>query len=162
MAIVKMNRLHLTFDTSCLDRVLYIMQGFQGIHIDEDYHATLPLLKKAEIEKEISEVERTLQEIHLAGSVLEGRKSVNLLSSLTQSEERTLTISELAEIVEKSDWREALRKVIQTDRRLNDTRRKRQEVTSLGDELHLWESLDSNPLDFKKLKLASAFFWIGT
>ena len=158
MAIVKMNRLHLTFDSSNLDRVLYIMQGFQGVHIDDEFHNTIPILQKTEIEKEISEIERTLQDIHAACSVLEGRKSVNLLSSLTQSEERRLTLSELAELVEQSEWREVLRKVLQTDRRLRDNRKRRQELSASGENLYRWECLNTNPLDFKKMKLSSAFF----
>ena len=158
MAIAKMDKLALTFRDEHLDLVLQLMQGFQGIHIETGFESSIPPSKKAEIDKEITETEKTLQEINAAHNVLKGRKSMNILSMLKPSEEKKLSIKELVKIVEESDWQGILEEVIQTDRWLQNNRSRRQEVIRLFEELRIWESLECNPLNFAKLERTTAHF----
>ena len=156
--ITKMEKLTLTFKADYLDDVLQLMQGFQGIHIETGFESTIPLAKKVEIDKEIREIEKNLQEIQAAHSVLKGRESTNILSFFKNSEEKKLSISELKKTVEEGNWEKILEEVIHTDRWLQNNRKRRLEVTELIDELKLWEHLSYNPLDFNKLHRTTAFF----
>ena len=158
MAIAKMEKIALSFKTEYLDEVLQLMQGFQGIHIETGFESTIPPSKKTEIDKEIAETEKNLQEIHAAHSVLKGRQSMNILSLLKDNEEKKFSISELVKIVEESNWEEILEEVIQTDRWLQDNRTRRQEVIRLFGKLKIWGPLNCNPLDFKKLQRTTALF----
>jgi len=158
MAIAKMEKLTLTFRAEYLDDVLHLMQGFQGIHIETGFESTIPQAKKALVDKEIRETEKNLQEIQAAYSVLKGRESTNMLSFLKNSGEKQLSMAELAKIVEESDWGKILDEVIHTDRRLQNNRTRRNEVTKLLDKLKIWENLSCNPLDFTKLYRTTALF----
>jgi len=158
MAIVKMEKLILIFKAEYLDDTLHLMQGFQGVQIETGYESTIPSAKKAEIEKYIRETEKNLQEINAAYSILKERESANMLSMLKSSGEKHLSISELAKTVEESGWEKILDEVIQTDRRLQNNRARRQEVTKAFDRLKIWEHLECNPLVLKKLHRTTALF----
>jgi len=153
-----MEKLSLTFKEEHLDYALRLMQGFQGIHIETGYEASIPPAKKAEIDKTIRETEKSLREIQAAGNIIKGRKPTTVLSSLRNSEEKKLTITEFAKYIRESDWEKVLEEVIHTDRWLQDNRKRRKEVSRLQDEMKLWEQISCNPLDFGKLQRASAFF----
>ena len=62
MAIAKMEKMALTFKAGYLDEVLRLMQEFQDIHIETGFESTIPSAKKAEVDIEISETEKKLQE----------------------------------------------------------------------------------------------------
>ena len=158
MAIAEMEKLHLTFKTAHLDEVLHLMQGFQGIHIDTGFESTIPPDKKAKIDKEIRETEKILQEIQTAYNVLKGRESTNMLNFLKNSGEKKLSMPELNKLISGSDWGKILDDVIQTDRRLQNNRTRRQEVIKLLNNLKIWEHLEYNPLDFAKLQRTKAIF----
>ncbi|MCL2478914.1 MAG: DEAD/DEAH box helicase, partial [Treponema sp.] len=81
------------------------------------------------------ETEKNLREIQAARSIIMGRKPTTLLSSLRNSEEKQLSISEFTKIVEESDWEKILEEVIHTDRWLQDNRKRRKEVTRLQGEM---------------------------
>jgi len=157
MAIAKMEKLKLTFAAELLDDVLSLMQGFQGIHVETGFESTIPPAKKAEIDKDIRNIEKNLQDIRAAYGILQSRKTNNMRSMLKENEERQLSITELTDIVEDSDWKMILEEVIQTDRRLQNNRLRRQEVTRLLDKMELWEHLCCNPLAFEKFNRATAF-----
>jgi V/A-type H+-transporting ATPase subunit I len=158
MAIVKMEKLILIFKAEYLDDALHLMQGFQGIHLETGYESTIPPAKKTEVEKYIRETEKNLQEIGSAYGILKERESTNVLSLFKSTGEKQLSISELAKTVEESDWEKVLEEVIQTDRRLQNNRTRRQEVTKSFDRLKIWEHLSCNPLDFKKFHRTMALF----
>ena len=158
MAIAEMEKLALTFKANHLDEVMHLMQSFQGIHIDTGFESTIPPEKKAQIDKDIRETEKILQEIQAAYSVLKGRESTNMLGFLKNSGEKRLSMSELTKIIGESDWNKILEEVLQTDRRLQNNRTRRAEVIKLMDSLKIWDHLDCNPLDFAKLHRATALF----
>jgi len=139
MAIAKMEKLALTFKAKHLDKVLHMMQGFNGIHIETKYESTVPSATKLKIDKEIGQIEKNLQDIQAAYSVLKGRESTDMFSFLKKSEERQLKISELESIVEESNWQQIHEEIINTDRWLQNTRKRRKEVSRLLDELKIWE-----------------------
>jgi len=158
MAIAKMEKLFLTFKARHLDDVLHMMQGFQGIDIETKVEPTISSAMKAEVDKDIREIEKTLQEIQAARNVLKGREPTKVLSSLRNSEEKKLSIFELTKTVEESNWAEILEEVIHTDRSLINNRTRRLEVSKLFGELEIWEHLSYNPLNFEALKRAEALF----
>jgi len=158
MAIAKMEKLELIFKAEHLDEIMHLLQKFQGIHIETGFESTVPPAKKAEVDRDIRETEKILQEIHAAYSVLKGRESTNMLSFLKNSEEKKLSIPELSAIVEESSWENILDEVIQTDRQLQNNRTRRHEITALSDILELWEHLTCNPLDFAKFMRTTALF----
>jgi len=158
MAVAEMEKLTMTFKSEHLDEVLHLMQGFQGIHIDIGFESTIPPVKKAKIDKDISETEKILQEIQTAYSVLKGRESTNMLGFLKNPGEKKLSMPELTKIIENNDWGKILDEVIQTDRQLQNNRTRRQEVIKLLDKLKIWEHLNYNPLDFTKLRRTTAVF----
>ena len=158
MAITEMEKLYLTFKAQHLDKILHLMQGFQGIQIDTKVESTITAAKKAEVDKEIREIEKVLQEIQAANSVLKGRESTKVLGSLKNSEEKQLSINELTSIVEESNWVEILGDIIHTDRRLQNNRARRLEVTKLFGELDIWEYLNYDPLSFSALRRSTACF----
>ena len=155
MAVAKMEKLKLTFRIEHLDAVLHLMQGFQGIHIETGFESTIPLAIKEEIDWDISETEKNLQEIQSAYGILKSRKPAG---NLLGAEEKRLSITELTKIVEESNWEEILELILGTDRRLQDNRSRRQEVTGLLDKLEIWEHLKCNPLKFSGLHRAAALF----
>ena len=158
MAISVMEKLKLTFQEEELDRVLDLMQGFQGIHIETGIESTIPPAKKAGIDKEIREIERVLEKIRAAAGILKERKTAKLSGLFADSGEKHYSISELVKIVEESDWEKILDEIIQTDRRLQDNRLRRQEVTDLLESMEIWEHLKYNPLDFSKLRMITTCF----
>ena len=157
MAIAKMEKLKLTFGAGHLDDVLHLMQGFQGIHIETGIESTIPQARRVEIEKDIHEIEKTLQKIYTANSILTSWKPANMFSALKGGEERRLSAAQLTEIVEGSDWEEILDNILQTDRKLQDNRARRQEITKLFDKLEIWEKFACNPLEFAKFQRTAAF-----
>ena len=158
MAIAEMEKLALTFKEEHLDEILLLMQGFQGVHIETGFEASIPPAKKAEVDKVIRETEKNLKEIQAARSIIKSREKTNMLDFLFSSEEKKLSISKFTRVVEESNWEEVLEEVIHTDRWLSDNRKRRKEVTRLQNEMKLWENIDCNPLDLKKLTRAAAFF----
>ena len=158
MAIAEMDKLKLTFREKYLDEILRLIQGFQGVHIEMGFEASIPPDKKAEVNKKILETEENLREIQSAVSIIRERKPTKMLGSLRNSEEKKLSISDFTKIVEESDWEKTLEEVIHTDRWLQDNRKRRKKVTGLQDEMKIWEHLNYNPLDFGKLHRATAFF----
>ena len=158
MAIAKMEKLALTIRAEHLERVLELMQGFQGVHIETGIESTVPPAKKVEVEKGIREIERDLQEIQAAHSILQGRESANMLTLLKKGGEKYVSIAEMTKIVEESNWEDILSEVIKTDRRLQNSIQRRKEVIRHFDELTLWERLLCNPLDFKRLLRSTAWF----
>jgi V/A-type H+-transporting ATPase subunit I len=158
MAIAKMEKLTLTFKSGYLDNILLMMQGFQGVQIETGYELTIPASKKAEVDSEITEIEKVLQDINAAQCILKARESTSMLSMLKNSTEKELTIQELAKAVEESDWSSILHDVIKTDRWLQNNRKRRQEAAKLIGELNVWQHLDQNPLDFGKLHRTTAYF----
>jgi V/A-type H+-transporting ATPase subunit I len=158
VAIAEMEKLALTFNEKHLDGILRLMQGFQGIHIETGYEASIPPAKKDDITKTIRETEKNLQEIQAAAGIIKERKPTKMLSSLRNSEEKKLSISEFTEIVGQSDWENILEEIIHTDRWLRDNRKRRKEVSKRQNEMKLWEQLICNPLDFVKLQRTAAFF----
>ena len=153
-----MERLDLTFKEKHLDEMLQLMQGFQGIHIETGYEASVPPAKKAEIDKVIRETEKNLLDIQAARSIIREREPANILNFLKNSEEKKLSAAEFKRIIEESDWEKILEEVIHTDRWLQDNRKRRKEVTRLHAEMKLWENLGCNPLDFDKLQRTAAYF----
>jgi len=158
MAVAKMEKLKLTFKAAYIDEAMRLMQKCRGIHIETGFESTIPPAAKAEVDRDIRETERILQEIQAAYSILKGRESANMLSLFKSSEEKKLGITELAEIVESSGWENILNEVIQTDRRLQNNRTRRREITALTEKLEIWEYLRCNPLYFAKLSRAAAFY----
>ena len=158
MAIAKMEKLFLTFKAQHLDDVLHMMQGFQGIHIETRVEPTISSAKKAQVDSDIREIEKTLQEIQAARNVLKGREPTKVFSSLRNSEEKKLSINDFTKIVEESNWAEILEEVIHTDRSLANNRTRRLEVSRLFGELETWEQLRYDPLSFSALKRAEALF----
>ena len=158
MAIAEMEKLALTFKEKYLDEMLQLMQGFQGIHIETGYEASIPPVKKAEVDKTIRETEKNLQEIQAARSIIKGREPANVKNIMKSNEEKRLSVSEFARLIEESNWENVLEEVIHTDRWLQDNRKRRREVTRLQSSLKLWEHLGCNPLDFVKLQRTTAFF----
>ena len=153
-----MEKLALTFNQKHLDEILALTQGFQGVHIDTGYEASIPPARKTVVDKEIREIEDKLREINAASSIIKERKPTKMLSSLRNSEEKKLSIMEFTEKVEGSGWERILEEVIHTDRWLSDNRKRRKEVTRLQDEMQIWGRLNSNPLRFGELRRVTAFF----
>ena len=158
MAIAEMEKLALTFNETYLDEILRLIQGFQGVHIEMGFEASIPPDKKAEINKMIRETEKSLQEIQTAVGIIKERKPTKMLGSLRNSEEKKLSIPLFTKIVEESQWETILEEVIHTDRWLQDNRKRRKEVTRLQNEMKIWEHLSCNPLDFGQLHRTTAFF----
>ena len=158
MAVAKMEKIELVFESQYLDDVLLLMQRFQSIHIETGFESTIPPAKKTVIDKEIREIEKNIQEIQGAHSVLKGRESSKMINMLKNSGEKELSLSELTKIVEESNWEEILKEVIDTDRWLQNNRKRRKEVTKLLNELKIWENVNCNPLDFNKLNRSIAVF----
>jgi len=158
VAIDKMEKLALTFNQKYLDEILRLTQGFQGIHIETGYEISIPPANKTEIYKTIRETEKKLEEIRSAISIIKERKPTQVLGSLRNSEEKKLSISEFTEIVENSNWETILGEVIETNRELTNTRKRRKEATRQQEEIKIWENLGCNPLDFGKLQRVTAFF----
>ena len=158
MAIAKMEKLELSVKVKRLDDILQLIQSFQDIQIETDFDSTIPQENKAVIDREIRTIEKNLQEIHSALAILKGREKSKPFSSLRYGEEKKLSIAELTRIVEESDWESIFEEVIQTDRRLKNNRTRRQEIIDLLGTLELWEHVNSNPVDFKKLNRAKALF----
>ena len=158
MAIAEMEKLSLTFKERHLDEILRLMQGFQGVHIETGYEASIPAAQKEEIDKVIRETEKDLRDIRAARSIIKSREPAKMLSALRNGEEKKLSMAEFLKIVGESDWEKVLEDVISTDRWLQNNRKRRREVTKLRGELKLWESVNSNPLDFGKLQRTSAYF----
>jgi len=158
MAIAEMEKLTLTFKARHLDAILQMLQGFQGVHIETGYESSIPSAKKLELDKDIRNIEKNLQEIQSAQSILKSRESGHFMDFLKDGEEKRLSISELTEAVEESNWEQILEEVIHTDRRLTDNRTRRQEVTRLLNDLKIWEQLNASPLDFKNMQRVSAYF----
>ena len=88
MAVAKMEKLALTFKAKHLDEILRLIQGFQGIHIETGLESSISQAKKAQVDKDIRETEKILQELQAAYSILQGRQSTNMLSFLKNSEEK--------------------------------------------------------------------------
>ncbi|MCL2164318.1 MAG: V-type ATP synthase subunit I [Oscillospiraceae bacterium] len=158
MAVAKMEKLALTFNARHIDEILQLMQGFQEVHIDIGLESTVPPSKKAEVDLEIHRIEKDLQEIQAAHSILKGRESKNMLAILRNSEEKNLSADELTKIVTESNWSNILNEIIKTDRWLQNNNKRRKELNRLIDELTKWERLNCNPLDFKKLCRTTAWF----
>jgi len=158
VAIAEMEKLALTFNEKYIDEVLRLTQGFQGIHFETGYEASIPSDKKDEVNKAIRETEKSLQEIQAAASIIRERKPTQMLGSLRNSEEKKLTITAFSKIVEESDWEKILEEVLHTDRWLQDNRKRRKEVTGLQNEMKIWEHLNCDPLSFNRLQRTSAFF----
>ena len=158
MAIAKMERLALNFKARRLDVVMRLIQGFQDVHIEIGYESSVPSAKKAELDVDIRGIEKNLQEIQAALSILRGRESGRFANLLKNGEEKRLGAAEFIKTVEESGWEVILEEVIHTDRRLTDNRTRRQEITRLFGELALWEHLKCDPLDFKKLRRSTAVF----
>jgi len=156
MAITKMEKLSLSFGEEHLDRVLELMQGFQGIHIESGYESSVPPAKKAAVDTAIRDTEKNIQDIQAALSILMGRESARVSGLLRDAEEKSLTLSELTAAVEETDWEKILDEVIQTDRMLQDNRKKRRETSRLLNELRFWDHLSYDPLDFNKLRRTKA------
>lgn len=158
MAITKMEKLKLTFQAEHLDDILHLMQGFQGIHIETGFESTVSSAKKAEIDKDIRDIEKSLQDIQAAYGILRGRKSSSIQEMLKGGEEKQFSISQLTKIVNESDWEAILKKIIKTDRELQNNRLRRQEVTTLLDKMRIWEHLSCNPLEFAKFRRTTFYF----
>jgi len=157
VAIAEMERMALTFKENYLDEILRLMQGFQGVHIEMGYEASIPPKKKAEVDKTIRETEKNLQEIQAARRIIKERQPTKMLGSLRNSEEKKLNISEFTKAIEDSDWEKILEEVIHTDRWLQDNRKRRKTVSMLQDDMERWEHLNCNPLNFAKLHRTMAF-----
>jgi len=153
-----MEKLFLSFREEHLSEVLQLAQGFQGIQIETGYESSIPSAQKAEIDKTIRETEEAIAEIQSARSILKGRESNGLLSAFTSGGEKTLSIEAFTKTVEESDWRRILGEVIDTDRWLQDNRKRRRQVTKQLEETKIWEPLRCNPSDFQKLHRATAVF----
>ena len=158
MAIAKMEKLALTFRGVHLEKIMQLLQGFQGVHIETGFDSTIPPGKKSKLDKDIREIEKNLQEIQAAYSVLKGRESSNMLTMLRSGGEKKLPIEELIKKVEESNWRAILDEVILTDRQMQDNHARREEIAGQLDELYIWEQLSCNPLDFAKLHRSKAIF----
>ena len=158
MSVAEMEKLNLTFKEEHLDEILSLMQGFQGVHIETGFEASIPLDIKLETDITIRETEKSLEEIQAARNIIKSRKPSGMLSSIRNSEEKKLSIAEFTKIVEESDWEKVLEEVIGTDRWLMDNRKRRKEVTSLLNKMTLWENLNCNPIDFDKLQRSAVFF----
>ena len=158
MAIAEMEKLELTFKSGHLDETLQLIQRFNGVQIETGLETTIPQDKRAILDKEIRTIERNLQEIRAAIHILKGRESAKTLSMLKGNEEKRLSIAQLSEIVESSNWKQVYEEVIHTDRCLQDNRQRRHEINESLDALKIWEPLNCNPLDFEKLNRAKAVF----
>ena len=158
MAVAEMERLVLSFKTDHLDEVLHLMQGFQGVHIETGAESTIPAGIKNQLDGDIREIEKNLQEIQASLAILRGRESAHMLGFLKKPGERKLTMAELKKIVGESDWEKLQGEVIQTDRRLQNNRARRHEVNVQLEALKIWEHLNCSPLDFKKLRRVTALF----
>ena len=158
MAIAEMEKLMFTFKSNHLDEILDLMQGFQGIHIDTSLESTISHDKKIEIDKDIRQTEKSILEIQTACSILQGRQSTNMMNLLKNSGEKQLSMLDLEKIIKESDWGKFLDEVISTDRKLQNNRTRRNEVTRLFEKLKLWSYLECNPIDFAKLCRTTAFF----
>ena len=157
MAIAQMEKLALNFKAEYLDQILQLIQGFQGIHIETGFESSIPSGKKNEIDRDIRELEKNLQDIQAAHNILKGRES-NVMGLLKNNEEKMLSIDELIARVEESNWEAVLEEVIHTDRNLTDNRARRLEVTRLRNDLGIWERLNCNPLDVLRLGRVSSYF----
>jgi len=158
MAIVKMEKLALTFKAVYLGEVLHMMQGFQGAHIESGFESTIPPAKKSEVDKEIIRLEKNLQEIQAAYNILKERESAKMRNLFKSAEEKKFSVAGLTKKVEESGWENILEEIIQTDRRLQDNRTRRHEVTKLLDRLKIWEHLSCSPLDFARLRRTTVIF----
>jgi len=158
MAVTKMEKLAFTFKADRLDIVLRLMQGFQGVHINTGFESSVPHRKRAEADKQIREIEKKLQDVQAAIDILKSRESGGFLKSLTEGGEKQFDMRTFTRIVEDSDWESMLADVVTTDRLLTDNRTNRQAVNRQLSELALWEQLDANPLDFKRLDRSMALF----
>ena len=158
MAVAEMEKLVLNFKTEHLDEVLHLMQGFQGVHIETGAESTIPAGIKNQLDGDIREIEKNLQEIQASLAILRGRESAHMLGFLKKPGERKLSMAELKKIVGESDWEKLQGEVIQTDRRLQNNRTRRHEINGQLEELKIWEHLSCSPLDFKKLRRVTALF----
>ena len=158
MAIVKMEKLILTCKTAHLDKILRLMQDFQGIQIESGLAPTIPPEKRSDIDGEIGKIEKNLLDIQAAYGVLKERGSAKTFSFLKSQGEKRLTISELAALVEGRDWKKILEDIIHTHRRLHNNDNRRHEVSHQLESLNIWAPLGCSPLDFGRLHRASAFY----
>ena len=158
MAIAEMEKLELSVDAEHLDGVLELIQRFHGVHIETGFESTIPQERRVIVDREIRAIEKNLQELQTAISILRGRESAKGIGLLNSSEEKRLSISELTSIVEESGWLKIIEDIIHTDRRLQNNITRRQEIIELLDTLKIWEHLNCNPIDFNKLHRATAFF----
>ena len=89
MAIEQMEKLALNFKTPHLETVLQLIQRFRGVHIETGFESSIPPAKKTEIDKEIREIEKNLQEIQAAQNILKGRESGRFKNLLQNNSEKT-------------------------------------------------------------------------
>ena len=158
MAIAEMKKLELSVKAGHLDETLQLIQRFQSVHIETSFESTIPHDKKTAIEREIRTIEKNLQDIQSALSILKGREPAKAFGMLRSGEEKSLTISELGKLVEESNWKQVIEDVIHTDRRLQNNRTRRHEIIGLFGILEIWEPLRSNPLEFKMLHRTTALY----
>ena len=158
MAIAEMERLAFSFHVKHLDKILLLMQGFQGIQIETGFETTIPAAAKAKIDADIKETERKLRDIQTAFSILKGRESAEITKMLKSVEEKQLSNTELTRVVEESDWEEILNEIIQTDRKLKNNRKRRNEITELFDQLKIWEPINVDPSIFDRLNQTIVLF----
>lgn len=164
MAIVKMNKFTLLTFESKKESLLKRLQGLSEVEFinlqNEDVkekYEVLQDLKNYELDNEYAELEENLSK---AKSALEFVSRYTPKKSMIKSfmtEKDALTIAELEQRFEESDWKEACSKVEEKEQLLNSIEAK---ITKLQGEIDLltpWEKFDAPFESLNEFKMTSYF-----
>ena len=154
MAIAKMEKLTFVGDATYLDKTLELLQGFQGIQIENTENkedSQLSFHDKSKIESEIHELEKQTKEIQSILNILKAREESNIFSSLN-AEEKQYTLNELEDILKNSPWQDFLKEVSESDERLHQIQKRQKEIKKGLEEIESWLIFDFNPNDINNFK----------
>lgn len=167
MAIVKMNKFTLLTFESKKQELLREIQGLSNVEFinlqDEDFlekYETLKSLTKDDIDLEYSKYEENLSKAKFALEFL--RKYVPKKSALKamQEEKLTLTLDELEEKINTSNWEESYNKAKEKESQLSNLDSKITKLQAEIDSLTPWWDLDVAFNELKKFK--NTVYFLGT
>ena len=167
MAIVKMNKFTLLTFESKKEELLRRIQGFSNVEFvnlqDENIienNEVLQTLSKDDIDSKYAEYEENLSKAKFALEFLKNYMPKKSAIKAMQENRGTLTLDELDQKVEESNWEEIYEKIKEKEEQLAALDA---EVVSLEGEIEIlrpFETLDTDFSSIKELKMVSHF--IGT
>ncbi|RRD41079.1 V-type ATP synthase subunit I [Leptotrichia sp. OH3620_COT-345] len=161
MAIVKMSKFNLIAFDSQRAKILKRLQKFKEVNfVDFNVENKDETLKKIINNEELTRIEERIYSVNYSISLLKKYQVIKKNIKAVMKGNDNYTFEELAKKAAMYDWKELSHKLKELGSALDETRSKISKKYVELDSISLWDRLDINPEELKKLKTVNTY--LGT